>query len=156
MVIASLLPPSRLPIPALPQVLWSTWAWAWAWADRLQRLRFQQDYFYLVDYVKYKAIRLARCPLDASANDLSALEQGAKSVLRQVHSAKEFREVVLQGDLQLSGGVIDGSARCEEERRYAEWLQDGGEGGWYGMYVKSIPCIYVSLSEEGGGGVGFG
>lgn len=83
------------------------------------------------------------------------MQKGANSILGQIEIAKEFRDDTLKEDLQVDDSVINGSERSEAERGYAEWLQRGEEG-WYGMHVKTIPCIYVGtrtqVQKEGGDG----
>jgi len=71
------------------------------------------------------------------------MQKGTNSILGQINTAAVFRNDTLKKELQLVDSAIDGSDRSEAERGYAEWLQRGEEG-WYGMYIKTIPCIYVS------------
>ena len=99
----------------------------------------QQDYFFLEDYVKYKAHRLLTLP----EGDLNTLVTEAEALASDANLTIGFSQSYVT---QLNGSTAD---LAETNRKipllaYSNFLQNQGqEEDWFNMHVISIPCIYV-------------
>ncbi|KAH9884376.1 hypothetical protein F4778DRAFT_800166 [Xylariomycetidae sp. FL2044] len=109
-----------------------------------------QDYFYLIDYIQYKALRMTTySELDPSTL-LSVMAEETESINDDVDYAWSFRNETLVTDLGIPPEFIDDRGRATEEIAYADWLQKNLDLGWFTLHVMSIPCIYgwVQLASK--------
>ncbi|KAK0642523.1 hypothetical protein DIS24_g8932 [Lasiodiplodia hormozganensis] len=101
-----------------------------------------QDYYYLLDFVKYRALRLAAVP-DISNTELeSYLASETKSMADFAAYASKFRNDTLVKELKINSTEIENGTRTVAELAYSNWLQKNEDSGWFTLYVKSIPCVY--------------
>ncbi|KAL9086346.1 MAG: hypothetical protein Q9165_007132 [Trypethelium subeluteriae] len=97
-----------------------------------------QDYFYLEDYVKYKALRLNTLPV----GNLTALEAEVSSVLSDAESAISAGQSYVK-DLHGNTSDLAEGNRNIEELAYGNWLQNSASSeDWFNLHVMIIPCIY--------------
>ena len=100
----------------------------------------QQDYFYLVDYVKFKALRLTTIP----QNDIDTLGIEAKSVASSFGYVLDWLKVCKES-LGIKQDRIDDEERSVAELAYANYLQNNaGIDDWFNLHVIMIACTYVS------------
>ncbi|KAI4193457.1 MAG: hypothetical protein LQ350_008310, partial [Teloschistes chrysophthalmus] len=104
----------------------------------LYRKYYVQDYFYLVDYVKYKAHRLITIP----TGELSALRNEADSVSRDAKYTITANEPYVK-DLHGRAEDLAKGNRSIAELAYGNVFQNAASyENWYNLHVISIPCIY--------------
>lgn len=100
----------------------------------------QQDYFYLIDYVKFKALRLVSIP----TSDLDALKSEVQSVGNSYGYAKEWHDTCVS-----TLGIPESrftDERSVAELAYANFLQNNARlEDWFNLHVIMIACDYVSL-----------
>ncbi|KAI0377174.1 hypothetical protein F5Y04DRAFT_292116 [Hypomontagnella monticulosa] len=101
-----------------------------------------QDYYYLVDYVEYKALRMSTIPEFNSTHLLSDINAEADSIKSDTEYSWKFRNTTLVVDLAIPWSAIDNGKRSVQEIAYADWLQKNLDLGWFTLHVMSIPCIY--------------
>lgn len=97
-----------------------------------------QDYFYLEDYVKYKAHRLTTLP----EGNIETLVNESKHLVNDAKYAKQSRDDYVN---ILGGNETDlnETNRNIEVLAYGNFLQSQvSEQDWFNMHVISIPCIY--------------
>ncbi|KAH8646725.1 hypothetical protein BX600DRAFT_518759 [Xylariales sp. PMI_506] len=109
----------------------------------------QQDYYYLVNYVQYKALRMTTYSEVRPTELLSVMMEETASISGDIDYAWSYRNETLAGDLSIPLEDIDNGALDVAQVAYAEWLQKNLDLGWFTMHVQSIPCIYgrVKLAE---------
>ncbi|KAI1083156.1 hypothetical protein F5B20DRAFT_528780 [Whalleya microplaca] len=101
-----------------------------------------QDYFYLVDFVQFKALRMTTYSEFNATQLLSVMNTEAPSVEHSVRDAWAFRNETLAGDLSIPLEDIDNRQRAGAELAYADWLQKNLDLGWFTLHVMTIPCVY--------------
>ncbi|KAK7454097.1 hypothetical protein VKT23_011608 [Stygiomarasmius scandens] len=98
-----------------------------------------QDYFYLLDSVRFKALRFATLPYDDF--DLDKLDQEIKSVTNSTGYARDWFITCVE---QL--GVSEEDFRVERsiaELAYSQYLQNNAQGDdWYNLHVVLIGCYW--------------
>ncbi|CAF9933579.1 MAG: hypothetical protein HETSPECPRED_008700 [Heterodermia speciosa] len=98
----------------------------------------QQDYFFLEDYVKYKAHRLLTLP----EGDLKTLVTEAQALADDANYTIGFAEGYVS-DLKGSTADLAETNRKIPLLAYSNFLQNQAqEEDWFNMHVISIPCIY--------------
>ncbi|KAI0012091.1 hypothetical protein F4779DRAFT_614801 [Xylariaceae sp. FL0662B] len=101
-----------------------------------------QDYYYLVDYVQFKALRMTTTAEFSATQLLATLDAETASVQGSVDDAWGFRNGTLARDLAVPLDAVDGGRRAGPELAYADWLQKNLDLGWFALHVMTIPCIY--------------
>ncbi|KAI0772500.1 hypothetical protein BD413DRAFT_44811 [Trametes elegans] len=97
-----------------------------------------QDYFYLIDYVKFKALRLATVP----STDLSTLESETPSVGRSYEWVVDWLQTCTE-DLGIDPDVIATTERAIAELAYSNFLQNNTRTeDWFDLHVIVIPCVF--------------
>ncbi|KAI0653726.1 hypothetical protein C8Q70DRAFT_1059043 [Cubamyces menziesii] len=97
-----------------------------------------QDYFYLVDYVKFKALRLAT----VLQYDLNALKTELQSVSHTYGDAEGWKKTCID-DLGIDSAVFNTAERSVAELAYANFLQNNCRmEDWFNLHVIVIACIY--------------
>ncbi|KAF4627523.1 hypothetical protein G7Y89_g10631 [Cudoniella acicularis] len=97
-----------------------------------------QDYFYLEDYVKFKALRLNTLPV----GDLRTVQSEAASIYDDANSAISFAESYVT---ELQGKATDLAEGNREvpELAYSNLLQSSAtKEDWFNLHVIEIPCVY--------------
>ncbi|KAL0260204.1 hypothetical protein SLS55_003888 [Diplodia seriata] len=112
-----------------------------------------QDYYYLVDYVQYKALRMTTFSETYPTKLLSVLAEEAVAIQGDIDYAWSTRNDTLGTSLSVPLDVIDAGKRGVAQLAYSDWLQKNLDLGWFTLHVMSIPCIYVSLLNAGAGAV---
>ncbi|KAL1627136.1 hypothetical protein SLS56_006559 [Neofusicoccum ribis] len=107
----------------------------------------QQDYYYLVDYVQYKALRMTTFSETFPTQLLSVLGEETESIQGDIEYAWSTRNDTLATSLSVPLNVVDSGKRAVAQLAYSDWLQKNLDLGWFTLHVMSIPCIYVSLSD---------
>ena len=99
----------------------------------------QQDYFYLEDYVKYKAHRLITLP----EGNITALSEAANETASDAQYLITFAEGYLK-NFKRNQSDLDESNRTITQLAYGNLMRNAAEEqDWFNMHVISIPCIYV-------------
>ncbi|MCJ1450178.1 hypothetical protein MMC28_000507, partial [Mycoblastus sanguinarius] len=97
-----------------------------------------QDYFYLEDYVKYKAHRLLTLPV----GNLPALQDEAASILSDAEYAISAGQSYVT-DLHGSAADLAEGNRNIAGLAYGNVLQNAAsQEDWFNLHVLIIPCIY--------------
>ncbi|KAL1614634.1 hypothetical protein SLS54_009604 [Diplodia seriata] len=109
-----------------------------------------QDYYYLVDYVQYKALRMTTFSETYPTKLLSVLTEEAVAIQGDIDYAWSTRNDTLGTSLSVPLDVIDAGKRGVAQLAYSDWLQKNLDLGWFTLHVMSIPCIYgwVKLAEH--------
>ncbi|MCJ1324779.1 hypothetical protein MMC10_001441 [Thelotrema lepadinum] len=97
-----------------------------------------QDYFFLEDYVKFKALRLNALP----SGNLTALKAETSEILSDAESAIRAGQSYVK-DLHGKASDLTEGSRNVEEQSYWNWLQKSAlEEDWFSLHVMLIPCNY--------------
>ncbi|KAL9597093.1 MAG: hypothetical protein Q9219_005376 [cf. Caloplaca sp. 3 TL-2023] len=97
-----------------------------------------RNYFFLEDYVKYKAHRLITIP----TGDLEALKNEANSVSSDAEYAVGAGQSYVN-DLHGRPEDLEEENRSIAELAYGNVLQNAAsQEDWYNLHIISIPCIY--------------
>ncbi|KAF9630189.1 hypothetical protein BFW01_g370 [Lasiodiplodia theobromae] len=109
-----------------------------------------QDYYYLVDYVQYKALRMTTFSESFPTELLSVLAEETASMQGDVDYAWSFRNDTLATTLSVPLDVVDAGRRGVAQLAYSDWLQKNLDLGWFTLHVMAIPCIYgwAKLAEH--------
>lgn len=109
-----------------------------------------QDYYYLVDYVQYKALRMTTFSETFPTELLSVLGEETESIQGDIEYAWSTRNDTLATSLSVPLDVVDSGKRAVAQLAYSDWLQKNLDLGWFTLHVMSIPCIYgwVKLAER--------
>ncbi|KAL9102189.1 MAG: hypothetical protein Q9163_002637 [Psora crenata] len=96
-----------------------------------------QDYFYLVDYFKFKALRLTTIP----QADFDTLTAEAQSIGRLPDYVAEWMESCKQ--IGVTPEQIQSQERSVAELAYANYLQiNASRDDWFNSHVIMIACAY--------------
>ncbi|KAL0564920.1 hypothetical protein V5O48_017116 [Marasmius crinis-equi] len=99
-----------------------------------------QDYFYLVDWVRFRALRLATMPCDAY--DLNQLNEELKSVGKSTNYARDWFVTCVE-----KLGVSEDDFQVERtvaEVAYSQYLQNNAHGDtWYNLHIILIGCYWA-------------
>ncbi|KAJ1326188.1 TENA/THI-4/PQQC family [Microdochium nivale] len=96
-----------------------------------------QDYFYLIDFVRFMALRLNTIPAD----DWDTLERGAQGLQDAVQWVNDWHQS-LTDELQLRDEAIRTATRAAEEVAYWDFLESHAyEDNWFDLHVVEVPCI---------------
>ncbi|KAK6084510.1 hypothetical protein SCUP234_03299 [Seiridium cupressi] len=108
-----------------------------------------QDYYYLVNYVQYKALRMTTYSEVYPTQLLSIMTEETEALSGDIDYAWSYRNTTLAGDLAVPLDAIDSGTLDVAQIAYSDWLQKNLDLGWFTMHVQSIPCIYgwVKLAE---------
>ncbi|EMR63736.1 putative heme oxygenase-like protein [Eutypa lata UCREL1] len=93
-----------------------------------------QDYYYLVDYVQYKALRLSTYPEFNATALLAVMTTEAESIKGSTDDAWGFRNDTLIGDLKIPAELVDDGLRVGAEIAYSDWLQKNTDLGWFALH----------------------
>ena len=122
-----------------------------------------QDYLYLLDYIKFKALRLVSIP----QTDLTALREEARSIGNQFENNVDWwmnaNIVPLATELFKDLANLQEKERIEKVRTdvlatdrsvaelaYANFLQNNAShDDWFNMHVIMIACTYVRIKSLG-------
>lgn len=97
-----------------------------------------QDYFYLVDYIRFKALRLNTVLED----DWENLQKEANSLADSVKWVNNWRDTLIT-KLKLPAAQIDQAERSIGEMAYANVLQRRASiDDWFDLHVIMIPCVW--------------
>ncbi|OHE96236.1 hypothetical protein CORC01_08454 [Colletotrichum orchidophilum] len=97
-----------------------------------------QDYFYLIDYIGFKALRLNTIPGD----DWDSLQREAKGLAGSVDWVNDWRNTLIN-DLRLTPEEITQAERSVAELAYSNVLQRHTSiDDWFDLHVIMIPCVY--------------
>ena len=100
----------------------------------------QQDYFYLIDLVKFMALRLATVP----QYDLDTLNTELDSVSKSFSWVTDWAKTCVT-DLHIDPNQLVNTERSIAEMAYAGVLQNNTRvEDWFNLHVIMIGCIYVS------------
>ncbi|MCJ1452014.1 hypothetical protein MMC28_002354 [Mycoblastus sanguinarius] len=96
-----------------------------------------QDYFYLVDYVKFKALRLTTIP----QSEFDILVAEAESVGRMPAYMSSWMDMCKR--IGLTPDRIQSTERSVAELAYANYLQiNASRDNWFSLHVIMIACAY--------------
>lgn len=101
-----------------------------------------QDYYYLIDYVQYKALRMTTYSELNPTQLLQVMTVEAEDISGDAEYAAQFRNETLLRDLAIPVKFVDERERATAEIAYADWLQKNLDLGWFTLHVMMIPCIY--------------
>lgn len=73
----------------------------------------------------------------------SYLAKETESMAKFAAYPSDFRNNILKGNLSINDTQIENGTRTVAELAYSNWLQKNEDSGWFTLYVKSIPCVYV-------------
>ncbi|KAK9797894.1 putative Thiaminase-2/PQQC domain-containing protein [Seiridium cardinale] len=107
-----------------------------------------QDYYYLVNYVQYKALRMTTYSEVYPTQLLSVMTEETAAISGDIDYAWSYRNTTLAGDLAVPLNAIDSGALDVAQIAYSDWLQKNLDLGWFTMHVQSIPCIYVCIGFD--------
>jgi thiaminase len=97
-----------------------------------------QDYFYLIDYVKFKALRLTTIPV----SDFNTLSEEATSTGKSWTYAAEWADTCVNM-LGISPSRLQQTDRSVAELAYANYLQNNSLiNDWFKLHVIMIACVY--------------
>lgn len=101
----------------------------------------QQDYFYLIDYIKFKAFRLTTIPV----SDVPTLTSEAQSVASSTGDVSSWKDTCIK-TLQIPADRLEKTDRSVAELAYANYLQNNASiSDWFNLHVIMIACVYVSI-----------
>jgi len=100
----------------------------------------QQDYLYLLDNVRFKALRFAK---SSFRTDLLEMITESEKITRAVRYAEEWRRKCTT-QLHIPESEMNSAQSNIAQTAYAEYLQNQTFlDDWFSLYVLTIPCIYV-------------
>ena len=102
----------------------------------------KQDYFYLIDWVKFRALRLTTI----RQSDLDTLESEVASVGRSYGYAEDWYKTCIE-TLNIDPSRFEDD-RSIAELAYANFLQNNTRTeDWFNLHVIMIACYWVSTGE---------
>ncbi len=100
----------------------------------------QQDYLYLLDSVKFKALRFAK--LNSCTPVSEILDQSTK-ITSAVTYAEEWKKICTD-QLGIPKAEMENIESSAAEIGYASFLQSRVFlDDWFSLYIITIPCVYV-------------
>ncbi|KAK2739838.1 hypothetical protein CKAH01_18638 [Colletotrichum kahawae] len=97
-----------------------------------------QDYFYLVDYLRFEALRLNAIPED----DWDSVAKEAASLSSNIQEVDDWRDTLIE-ELKVTPEVLGNAERSVAELAYANVLQKHASiDNWFDLHVIMIPCVY--------------
>ncbi|KAK0701094.1 hypothetical protein B0T26DRAFT_627874, partial [Lasiosphaeria miniovina] len=98
-----------------------------------------QDYLYLLDNVRFKALRFAKLGSRTAFSDLRAQSQKISSA---VDYAEEWKKICVN-DLGISATAIEDIEPSAAEIGYSSFLESQTMiDDWFSLYIITIPCVY--------------
>jgi thiaminase len=102
----------------------------------------QQDYLYLIDSIKFKALRFAKGNFRFG---LDQMDQESLKINTAVGYAREWREICINKldipAIEMNSNELHSNI---SELAYAAFLQNQTSiDDWFSLYVVWIPCVYV-------------
>ncbi|KAI9723054.1 MAG: hypothetical protein M1812_001503 [Candelaria pacifica] len=99
----------------------------------------RQDYFYLVDYVKFKALRLTTIP----PGDFETLSSEAQGVGKSTGYVTDWMTTCVT-QLGVNPQRFTTEERSVAELAYANYLQNNAKADdWFNLHVIMVACTYV-------------
>ncbi|KXH62875.1 hypothetical protein CSAL01_10606 [Colletotrichum salicis] len=99
----------------------------------------KQDFFYLIDYVGFQALRMNTIPDD----DWETFQKEVTGLTDSVKEVNNWRDILIN-DLQLQPEALAKAERSEAELAYSNFLQrQAAIDGWFDLHVIMIPCIHA-------------